>query len=177
MKENFEKSLQFVLQHEGGFVNSPRDPGGATNKGVTQAVYDKWRASHALPPQSVRNIDDAEVTAIYFNLYWNAVHADDLPSGVDYAAFDFCVNSGPHEADVTLQRAIHALQDASDVTIDGVIGPRTIAALSQADPRRIINEICSERLAFMQEHCDWADFGHGWEARVASVEITARGMA
>lgn len=177
MKDNFSASLAHVLTIEGGFVNSPRDPGGATNHGVTQAIYDKWRRSHGLPSQDVRLITQVEIEAIYHSMFWQPVHGDDLPGGVDYATFDFAVNSGPYEADVCLQRAIEALQNAAGVTIDGVIGPKTLAALHAADPRRIITEVCAERVAFMKAHCDWADFGKGWEKRVASVEVTARGMA
>ena len=53
MKDNFDKCLSFVLVHEGGYSADPHDPGGATNKGVTQAVYDGWRKSHGHEPQSV----------------------------------------------------------------------------------------------------------------------------
>jgi len=177
MMDNFAPSLSHVLASEGGYVNNPRDPGGATNKGITQREYDAWRARHGQPHRDVLLIDNNEVEAIYREDYWNKICGDQLPHGVDYCMFDFAVNSGPHEADVTVQRAIRALQDSADVVIDGVIGPKTLAALSNADPRRIINEICTERLSFMKEHCDWADFGNGWDKRVASVEITARGMA
>jgi lysozyme family protein len=113
---NFAPSLAAVLIHEGGFVCNPNDPGGATCKGVTQAVYDDWRASHSLCSQTVREIAEAEVEAIYFKLYWNAIRADDLPSGVDYCAFDFAFNSGPNRA-IRFQRV-------SGVAEDGKIGPQ-----------------------------------------------------
>jgi lysozyme family protein len=109
-----------VLVHEGGFVCNPNDPGGATCKGVTQAVYDDWRVSHSLSRRPFARLR-AEVEAIYFKLYWNAIHADDLPSGVDYCAFDFAFNSGPNRAARFLQRTV-------GVQEDGQIGPATLAA-------------------------------------------------
>ena len=61
MRSNFERSLAVVLRFEGGWSNHPSDPGGATMKGVTQEVYDRWRAKRGEPKQSVRNITELEV--------------------------------------------------------------------------------------------------------------------
>ena len=66
----FRAALPFVLRWEGGFVHHPDDPGGATNQGVTQRVYDAWRAGEGLGQRSVRLIDDDEVRAIYETGYW-----------------------------------------------------------------------------------------------------------
>jgi len=86
MKNNFEKSLALVLQHEGGFVNHKLDPGGATNKGVTQAVYDAYRKVRMRPQQTVKFISNEEVQAIYKFQYWDAVQGDFLPSGLEKAS-------------------------------------------------------------------------------------------
>jgi lysozyme family protein len=170
MKDNFAASLSHVLASEGGFSDDPQDPGGATMDGVTQAVYDNWRASHEQSPRPVSVIDPNEVEAIYRSLYWNAVRGDDLPCGVDYCTFDFAVNSGAHQAKLCLQRAL-------DVPVDGVIGPVTLKAVDAADPRRVINGVCSERLAYLRTLKTWRRFGNGWSHRVATVEQVARGMA
>lgn len=167
---NFTPSLTAVLVHEGGFVCNPNDPGGATCKGVTQAVYDDWRASHSLPAQTVRSIDEAEVEAIYFKLYWNAIHADDLPSGVDYCAFDFAFNSGPN-------RAIRFLQRVCGVAEDGQIGPHTLAAVKAMPPPRLIDRLCDARLQFLQSLSTWKFFGRGWARRVTDVRVQAKAMA
>src|SRR5690349_1648581 len=106
MRANFDASLAAVLHHEGGYVNHPRDPGGATNKGVTQKTYDNWRVDHGLPPQSVRLITPAEVMAVYKRRYWDAVKGDSLPAGLDYCLFDLAVNSGPVRAITFLQEAL-----------------------------------------------------------------------
>lgn len=94
MRANFDASLAAVLQHEGGWSNDPHDPGGATNRGVTQGTYDLWRVDHQLPKRSVKHITPAEVMAVYKKRYWDAVRGDEMPSGVDYCLFDFAVNSG-----------------------------------------------------------------------------------
>lgn len=159
MKENYPQALKQVLKYEGGYVNHPKDPGGPTNKGITQAVYDNWRKSQNLSIQSVRAIADSEVAAIYKNLYWDRVSGDLLPSGVDFAVFDFAVNSG-------VSRAAKMLQSVVGVTQDGVIGPATI----QATKTYVAMTVTNKRLAFMQSLSIWSTFGKGWSARIADVK-------
>lgn len=96
--DTFEKALKFTLQWEGGYVNNPNDSGGATNKGITQRVYDEYLINKGLPPFSVRNILQKEVEDIYKELYWNKVGADSLDPKLAIAAFDFAVNSGVNRA-------------------------------------------------------------------------------
>lgn len=169
MKANFAASLAAVLLHEGGFVDDPQDPGGATNKGITQAVYDDWRVVQRLPKRSVESLNDYEVGAIYRKLYWDRCRCDELPAGVDYAVFDFAVNSGPG-------RAAHFLQRALAVADDGTIGPATIAAATAADVPTLLNKLCSARQAYLEQLPTFAHFGTGWTRRVAEVEAQARSM-
>lgn len=96
--DTFEKALKFTLQWEGGYVNNPNDSGGATNKGITQRVYDEYLVNKGLPPFSVRNILQKEVEDIYKKLYWNKIGADSLDPKLAIAAFDFAVNSGVNRA-------------------------------------------------------------------------------
>jgi lysozyme family protein len=159
MKENYPQALKQVLKYEGGYVDHPKDPGGPTNKGVTQAVYDNWRRSQKLPTQSVRAIADSEVAAIYKNLYWDRVSGDLLPDGVDFAVFDFAVNSG-------VSRAAKYLQAIVGVTQDGQIGPATI----QATKTFVAMAVTNKRLAFMRSLSIWSTFGKGWAARIADVK-------
>jgi lysozyme family protein len=65
---SFAAALPFILRWEGGFVDDPDDRGGRTNKGVTQAVYQAWRADQGLPGQDVRQINDQEVASIWIVL-------------------------------------------------------------------------------------------------------------
>jgi lysozyme family protein len=167
---NFKTSLDKVLVHEGGFSNNPKDPGGATMKGVTQAVYDGFRAKNGLPKQSVKAISDAELQTIYKKQYWDAVKADELPPGVDYVVFDGAVNSGP-------SRSVKWLQQALGVTVDGVIGPATLRAAATSTPGPLIDSICNRRLAFLQGLSTWPTFGKGWASRVAGVRRDGNALA
>ena len=93
MKENFDKSLEMLLHHEGGYVWDKRDPGGETMKGVTRAVYEQWVGRQVMDGE-MKTLTDADVAPIYKTNYWNRIRGDDLPSGLDFAAFDWAVNSG-----------------------------------------------------------------------------------
>jgi len=166
----FPEILRFVLVHEGGWSDHPKDPGGATMKGVTQAVYSAYRDRMGMPPQSVRSITDQELESIYRRQYWNVVRGDDLPPGVNYAVFDFAVNSGPRRAVEFLQRIV-----GSDV--DGMIGERTLAAVKATDPAYVIAALCAARLAWLKRLRTWPTFGRGWERRVVGVKEGALRMA
>lgn len=162
MSERFERAMRLLAVHEGGFVNHPDDPGGATDRGVTQRTYDAYRKARNLPRGSVAAITDDEVTAIYRAQYWDAVRADDLPPGVGYAVFDGAVNSGPAQAAKWLQRAVGA-------TVDGVVGVETLAATREANPTIVIDSVCDQRLKFMRRLKHYSTFAVGWERRVSEV--------
>lgn len=170
MKDNYPAALAAVLKHEGGFANHPRDPGGATMKGVTQRVYDAFRRNRGLTARSVRDIADDELQAIYRRQYWDAAACDDLPSGVDYAVFDFAVNSG-------VSRAANYLQTVLGVGVDGVIGNVTIRAAHERPAASIINALMDNRLRFLKRLETWDTFGKGWDARVTGVRKMALALA
>lgn len=167
---NYDRALTLVLKHEGGYVNHPADPGGATNKGITQAVYNDYRRRKGRMTQSVRSITDAEVADIYRRQYAEAVRFDDLPGGVDYAVFDYAVNSGVSRASKELQRVVGA-------DVDGHIGERTLAACLRLTPGTIINGLCDRRMKFLRGLKTWRTFGKGWSRRVAGVRAEAKLMA
>jgi lysozyme family protein len=169
MRENFTTSLASVLSSEAGYANHPADKGGPTNKGITQSVYDTWRMEQGLGGQGVKLISLPEASAIYAQCYWAPCHCDQLPSGVDYATFDFAVNSG-------VNRACRFLQRAVGVTEDGVIGPATLAAINSTPPGQIIDKLCDLRLAFDETRENANVFGRGWANRVAEVRAKAKGM-
>lgn len=170
MQHSFPEALALVLKHEGGYVNHPKDPGGATNKGVTQRTYNAWRKRQKQAARSVRSITGSEIKAIYKRNYWNRVRGDGLPAGLDYAVFDFGVNSGPTRAAKFLQRIV-------GTTVDGTIGPMTLKAVGELPPGHIIAELCSTRLDWLQTLKHWPTFGKGWTRRVNDVERVALEMA
>ena len=101
---NFETCLPFILQSEGGYVNDPKDAGGATNKGITQRTYDEFCVSQGIERRDVRLITDAQVAFIYKRSYWTVPGCDKLESGLDMVHFDACVNHGPGRAAGMLMR-------------------------------------------------------------------------
>lgn len=169
-QERFNRCLRLVLKHEGGFVDHPADPGGATNQGVTQATYDAFRRSRALPKRSVRHITEQEVHAIYRRSYWLAAECDELPAGVDYMVFDLAVNSG-------VSRAKKFLQEAVGVKDDGVIGPVTRAAIAKTPALNIVTRMSERREAFYRSLKTFRVFGRGWMRRLDEVTAQAREWA
>ena len=164
MKANADFAIKKILEHEGGYVNHPNDPGGATNKGITIATYRRYIKRNGTIAD-LKALTQAQAIKVYKRQYWDKVKADDLPSGIDYTVADFGVNSGP-------SRAAKYLQAALGVTVDGKIGPQTIAAARDADPKLVINRVCDDRLAFMKRIQGgklWKSFGRGWSRRVADV--------
>lgn len=171
MRHNLQKCLALVLGHEGGYVNHPRDPGGATNRGVTQRVYDAWRSRSKLEMQSVRQITKAEVKSIYKRQYWMPTGGDALADGIDYANFDAGVNSGPRQANKWLQRVL-------GVKADGIVGQKTLtAAASVLNKTALIQAMVKKRSGFLRSLRHWTTFKRGWMRRLASVEAEAVKMS
>lgn len=105
-KDHFEKTLKFVLQREGGYVNDPNDLGGETNKGITYRTYNAYRTSKGLPPQSVKYITDEEVKDIYYNNYYKASGADNISDPkLSAYVFDTAVNMGVSRAKTFLSQS------------------------------------------------------------------------
>ena len=165
MQDNFEQCLALVLKHEGGFVNHPKDPGGMTNLGVTKRVWEEY-VGHPVDEAAMRALGPADVAPLYKKNYWDKIHGDELPAGVDYACFDLAVNSG-------VGRAAKILQKALGVNPDGAIGPATLNAVASCNPREVASEICDLRLGFLQSLPTFDTFGKGWSRRVAEVEKVA----
>ena len=165
MKENFDDALAAVLEHEGGFVNHPKDPGGMTNLGVTKRVWEAW-VGKTVSEADMRAWTPAIVAPMYRKQYWDAVKGDELPSGLDYLMFDFAINAG-------VSRAIRTMQKAIGTTPDGAIGPKTMQALRDADPDALIDKFSAEKEAFYRSLPTFATFGKGWLRRVAEVKLHA----
>ena len=153
MKENFEKCLEMLLHHEGGYVNHPKDPGGETNLGVTKRVYEEWGGT-----KDMKSLTVEDVAPIYKTKYWDLVKGDDLPHGVDWCTFDWAVNSGA-------SRSAKAIQKIVGANPDGVIGPKTLALIAKQDPRFMVQEFFKLRQDFYESLDTFETFGRGWTTR------------
>lgn len=158
---SYDACLTRVLAHEGGYTNNPSDPGGPTNYGIT--IYDVRKyINPSATASDVRSLSVEQAKLIYRAHYWDAMNCDQLPAGVDYAVFDYGVNSG-------IGRSVKVLQRLVGVQADGDIGPVTMAAVRGRDAKALAGAICDERLAFLKSLKTWPVFGNGWGRRVADV--------
>ena len=138
MPIEFEDALKFVLKWEGGFTNHPKDPGGATNKGITQKVYDVYKVSRKHPKMSVKHILDFEVKEIYETKYWDLVRAKWLKAPLGLVMFDTAVNFGP-------AGAIRRLQKALRLNITGTWTQEISDVIHKCDAGKVALEICKLR--------------------------------
>lgn len=161
MKGNFDKVLLQVLKHEGGWSDHPRDPGGATMKGVTLAVFRRFYGEDC-SKDDLRGITNKQLENIYRTDYWDRCWCDDLPDGVDLAVFDTAVNSGP-------SRSIRFIQEAVNAEVDGAIGPKTLTKILNGEPKKLINGMLDQRLDFLQSLDTWDTFGKGWRHRIQDL--------
>ena len=157
MKNNFDKCLHMLLEHEGGYVNDSRDSGGMTNLGVTKRVYDEWIGRESTE-QEMRDLTPDDVAPIYKKNYWDRIKGDYVPSGVDWCLYDWAVNSGSGRPAKAVQRAVGA-------TPDGVIGKQTVGLIMEKDPKYIIDYVYTVRQAFYEGLDDYKHFGRGWSRR------------
>lgn len=153
---NFDKLIERVLAHEGGYVNHPSDPGGATNFGITERVAREWGYKGHM-----RDLPRETAVAIYRKNYWDRVQGDKLPDAVAFQVLDAAVNHGTGNA-------VRWLQRAAGVADDGSIGPVTLAAIRKADPTDLVLLFNAIRLDFYTGLTTFATFGRGWSRRVAA---------
>ena len=166
--DKFEKCLKFTLQFEGGFVNNPKDPGGPTNLGVTQATLSNFIGRQATIAE-VKALTAATVAPIYKLKFWDHVGGDNLPEGIDLAVFDFGVHSGP-------SRGVMGLQRALNLADDGKPGPVTFAAAGKADAKATVNAICDGRMDFLKKLKVFKSFSKGLTSRVDKCRKAALSM-
>ena len=167
---NYDDSITRVLKHEGGYTNHPKDPGGPTNWGITIGDYRRYVKPNATAAD-VKAMPLPEAKAIYRTKYWLACNCDKLPSGVDYAIFDYGVNSGIGRAGKVLRRVLKLPDKVSTITDE------VVKAAMLRDPQELCAAICDERLAFLRSLNTWSTFGPGWGRRVAEVKAVSRVMA
>ena len=133
MKDNFDDCLKMLLKHEGGYVNHPKDPGGETNLGVTRKVWEEWIGKPA-GPDAMKKLTVNDVAPLYRKMYWDKVRGDDLPGGVDWAVFDWAVNSGTGRAakaaddrEVDLRRRDGVAHDGNQILVHALqLGERLL---------------------------------------------------
>lgn len=152
----FDDALDLILTLEGGDTNDPRDPGGLTRFGIAQAAH---------PGIDVANLTKAGAAEIYKSKYWRPLRCADMPPGLAVAVFDCGVNQGTTVAARLLQRAAGTPED-------GVVGPRTLTALSGASAR-ILDDFMARRAVRYADTARFDVYGRGWMTRLFVVHREA----
>jgi lysozyme family protein len=148
---DFDQAFAKLIDHEGGYVNDRRDPGGETKYGISKAAY---------PGEDIAGMTLERAKAIYLRDYWGPAGCDALPDAAKLQVFDMAVNSG-------VKPAIKAVQLAVGAAADGVLGPLTLQAVQSMPATRFVARFNSARLTFYASLPQWPAFGRGWVQRVA----------
>ena len=169
MIPSFSQSLIHVLSYEGGYVDHPFDPGGATNMGITRQTLSNFRGTQ-VSKRDVRNLSRQEAYEIYKRMYWDPCRCDFLPLGIDFAVFDCAVNQGVRRAKQFLQRAARA-------RVDGIIGPKTLYRVQHMNRTDLLNEFTARRMRHYGGLVQlFRTFGLGWSRRLATTHSQALEM-
>ena len=123
----FNKIIEKVLEHEGGYVNDPHDRGGETNFGITKKFY---------PDVDIKNLTKDQAKHIYHTDYWRRGKCDEIPSKLRHIYFDMLVNFGKRGAVKVLQRAENA-KNKDKIDVDGGLGPATLKAIQNLELERV----------------------------------------
>lgn len=172
MADNFQNIIEHLIMNEGGYVNHPMDPGGATIWGVTLR---NWRAytGRKVSKEEFKALQQRDVKEFYETQYWDKVNANLLPSGLDYCVFDFAVNSGVSRSAKLLQKLVGVIQD-------GDIGKHTLRAVGEyimlkgeednKGLKYLIDVFMYERKDFLRKLKTFPVFGKGWFNRIEKVK-------
>ena len=165
-----KKLIPFILRWEGGFVNDPDDLGGATNKGITIGTFGEYRKRKGLPSptvQELKNLSENDWYKIFKTMYWDRWRGDEIKSqSVANILIDWVWASGVH--------GIRRPQAILGVSVDGIVGAKTIAALNAAYPERLFEAIKADRAKFIDEICKARPknekYRKGWMNRINAIK-------
>ena len=150
--------IEKVLEHEGGYVNDPKDLGGETKYGITKRFY---------PDIDIKNLTIEQATEIYKKDYWDKNKVESLPQNLWHIYFDMCVNMGKRTAVKVLQRA--ANNKGRDIEVDGGLGPMTIGALKGVELDRVRAFRVKDYVDLITARPEQEKFYLGWFRRATEV--------
>lgn len=179
----FDKIVEHTLEWEGGLVNDPDDLGGLTNRGITLKFFSTFcREVGYFPASPLRQIlihmDRNEAVQIYHDTFWNWIQGDKIKNcTVALAIFDFFVNADQLRIRKGVRKSIviRTVQKIIKVTVDGVMGPKTIEALNNYNQKNIFDHLQEERknyyLAIIEKRPRNKKFLRGWLKRMDSIQF------
>ena len=160
MLKQFDEIIDIVLEHEGGYVNDPKDLGGETKYGITKRFY---------PDVDIKELTIDGAKEIYKKDYWDRNKCDKLPAELRHIYFDMCVNMGKRTAVKVLQRA--AVNRGRDIEVDGGLGPMTLRAILKSNVE--LQRVRAYRIKYYADLVtrkpDLEKFYYGWFKRGLEV--------
>ena len=169
----FSEAIEKILEHEGGWVNHPSDPGGATNFGISL----RWAKQQGMAVDvdldgdvdvdDIRKLDKTKAAELYRKFFWSPFYDQISSQDIATKVFDLRVNAGASQSHTCLQRAVRAC--GAPITEDGLIGPGTVAAVNKSHQMAVLAAFKSEMAAFYRvlvaQKSSFAPFLHGWLKR------------
>lgn len=159
---NFNKAVDIVLAHEGGYVNNVNDPGGETKYGISKRSY---------PNEDIKNLTLTRAKEIYFADFWKPYKYDQIVSdNVATKIFDTAVNTGAKRAFRFAQQAVNTL--GKNIGVDGIFGNGTLAAINSVSPDAFLTAYRTIQADYYKSivaaNPSKGVFLRGWLARAAS---------
>jgi len=155
----FDQIIDKVLNHEGGYVNDPTDPGGETKYGISKKAY---------PNVDIKNLSLEDAKAIYKKDYWDKTKTDSIPSQLRYIYFDMCINMGQRTAVKVLQNAANN-KNSKDIEVDGFLGPNTFKAIEKVEHKRAQSYRVMYYATLIKKKPALEKYWYGWFKR--SLEV------
>lgn len=155
----FDKAVEVILKHEGGYVNDPRDPGGETKYGISKRQY---------PSLNIKRLTKDDAKRIYRNDYWDPCQCSQMPPTVALPLFDAAVNQG-------VRTACRMMQHAAGVRADGIIGPVSLRVINHTAPEKLLERFMTERVFRYFNTNNFSVYGRGWIRRTLNVMREAPG--
>ncbi len=167
-RANFERAQALIKEFEGGFVDDPKDPGGATNFGITHRTLASWRKK-PVTKQDVFNMSYDEAKDIYFAEYWSKSSCGSMPGPLALPVYNVAVHAGPGAAGNFLRRALN--QNGATLKSEGMIDDETIGALAKARLGDLTSDFIDLYEAKLRAHPNFAHFKNGFLRRVAKLRV------
>lgn len=179
----FDSAISLILKHEGGYVNNPNDPGGATNYGISLRFLRDYPTlgdvddDGDVDVQDIKQLTKEQASAIYKQVWWDKYQYEQYPDvTIATKVFDFAINMGAVRAHKLLQQALNKTYGLR-LTTDGIIGPATMSIIRAikdgADEQKFIDAYSAEAYAFyqslVQNNPKLGVFLKGWKNRAFSI--------
>ena len=158
MLTNFEDIIKIVLEHEGGYVNDPKDPGGETKFGVSKKAY---------PDLDIKNLTEEDARDIYRKDYWDKYKVESLKEDLRHIYFDMCINMGSGRAVKIMQEAANS--KGANIKVDGGIGPKNLSDLANVELERARAYRIKYYANLIVRKPDLEKFYFGWFRRILEV--------